>query len=312
MKPHILLIEPLMTSIEEELEAKYTVHRAYRPTEIDTVERALPDVRAVVTGGGSGLSPEWMQKLPALEVVAINGVGTDKVDLKFTRDRGIHVTTTPGVLTDDVADLGIALTLAVLRRVPEGDRFVREGHWSNQGFPLGRSPKGKRLGILGLGQIGKALGERAEAFGMVVQYWNRSDVAGTHWRNFASPTELAGESDILAVCVAATPSTQNIVNAEVLKALGEKGVLINVARGNVVDEDALLAALNSGTIAAAGLDVFVNEPNIRREFFTAPNTVIMPHQGSATHETRLAMGNLVFGNLAAHFAGHVPPHVVNL
>lgn len=312
MKPDILLIEPLMKSIEGDLEARYTVHRSYDPLQADAIERVLPDVRAVVTGGGSGLSNEWMQKLPALGVIAINGVGIDKVDLSFARSRGVHVTTTPGVLTDDVADMGLALMLAVLRRIPAGDRFVREGQWSGNGFALGHSPKGKRVGILGLGQIGQAFGRRAEAFGMVVQYWNRSDVADTSWTKFASPIELAAGSDILVACVAATPATQNIVNAEVLEALGKEGVLVNVARGNVVDEDALLAALNDGTIAAAGLDVFVNEPNIRQEFFTSPNTVLMPHQGSATYETRIAMGNLVLENLAAHFNGRIPPTAVNL
>jgi lactate dehydrogenase-like 2-hydroxyacid dehydrogenase len=172
-------------------------------------------------------------------------------------------------------------------------------------------PKGKRVGILGLGQIGRAFGRRAEAFGMSVRYWNRSPVTDTDWKSCASPVELADDSDVLCVIVAANAQTQNIVNAEVLKALGPKGVLINIARGTVVDEDALLAALNDGTIAGAGLDVFVGEPNIRKEFFTAPNTVLIPHQGSATIETRVAMGELVLSNLAAHFAGEKPPTTVN-
>ncbi|SMF19280.1 Lactate dehydrogenase [Xaviernesmea oryzae] len=311
MKPDILLVEPMMPFIEDQLDAAYTVHRLYDPAQRAALEAALPKIRAVATGGGTGLSNEWIEKLPSLGVIAINGVGTDKVDLVFTRSRNIDVTTTPGVLTDDVADMGIALMLGVLRHIAKGDAFVRQGKWGREGFPLGNSPKGKRVGILGLGQIGKAFGRRAEAFGMSVRYWNRSAVADTSWKSCASPVDLAEDSDVLAVCIAASAATQNIVNADVLKALGKTGVLVNVARGSVIDEDALLAALNNGTIAAAGLDVFVNEPNIRQDFFTAPNTVLMPHQGSATVETRVAMGELVLANIAAHFAGEKPPTTVN-
>lgn len=311
MKPDILLVEPLMPVIEDKLAGTYSLHRLYDGEASASIEKMLPQIRAVVTGGGTGLSNEWIEKLPSLGIIAINGVGTDKVDLEFARRRGIHVTTTPGVLTEDVADMGIALLLAVLRRVPEGDRFVRDGVWSEKGFPLGHSPKGKRVGIVGLGQIGRAFGARAEAFGMKVGYWNRSKVTDSSWQASDSPIALARESDILVVCVAATSFTQNIINADVLEALGSEGILVNIARGNVVDEDALLTALNNGTIAAAGLDVFVNEPNIRSEFFTAPNTVLMPHQGSATCETRIAMGELVAANIRAYFGGLVPPTTVN-
>ncbi|MFB9948475.1 2-hydroxyacid dehydrogenase [Rhizobium puerariae] len=301
----------MMQFVEDRLEAAYTVHRLHDPAGRASLEAALPDIRAVATGGGSGLSNEWIGKMPSLGVIAINGVGTDKVDLAFARGRNIDVTTTPGVLTDDVADLGMALTLAVLRHVAKGDGFVREGRWGREPFPLGTSPKGKKVGILGLGQIGKAFGRRAEAFGMDVRYWNRSPVADTAWKSCASPVALAEDSDILCVCIAASAATRNIVDAGVLKALGGKGVLVNVARGSVVDENALLAALNDGTIAAAGLDVFLDEPNIRADFLTAPNTVLMPHQGSATVETRVAMGELVLANIAAHFAGEKPPTTVN-
>ncbi len=312
MKPDILLVEPMMKFIEDQLDTVYTAHRLYDAAQKPSIEAALPAIRAVATGGGIGISNEWIVKMPSLGVIAINGVGTDKVDLQFARNRNIDVTTTPGVLTDDVADLGIALLLAVLRHIPKGDRMVREGRWAKgEAFPLGNSPKGKRVGILGLGQIGKAFGKRAEAFGMDVRYWNRSSITDVRWKSCASPAELAGVSDILAVCIAASAATQNIVNADVLKALGPKGVLVNIARGTVIDEDALLSALNDGTIAAAGLDVFVGEPQIREEFFTAPNTVLMPHQGSATVETRVAMGELVLANIAAHFAGEKPPTTVN-
>jgi lactate dehydrogenase-like 2-hydroxyacid dehydrogenase len=311
MKPEILLVEPMMKRFEEELDAAYTVHRLHDPAQKQSIEAALPNIRGVVTGGGTGLSNEWIEKLPGLGVISVNGVGTDKIDLKFARSRNIDVAITAGVLTDDVADIGIALMLALYRNIAKGDAYVRDGLWGKDAFPLGTSPKGKRVGILGLGQIGRAFGRRAEAFGMSVRYWNRSPVTDTDWKSCASPVELAEDSDVLCVIVAANAQTQNIVNAEILKALGPKGVLINIARGTVVDEDALLAALNDGAIAGAGLDVFVGEPNIRKEFFTAPNTVLIPHQGSATIETRVAMGELVLSNLAAHFAGEKPPTTVN-
>jgi lactate dehydrogenase-like 2-hydroxyacid dehydrogenase len=311
MKPDILLVEPMMTAIEEKLDALYAVHRLYDESQTQAIEAALPKIRAVATGGGTGLSSEWIEKLPNLGVIAVNGVGTDRIDLKLARARNIDVATTLGVLTDDVADTGIALMLALLRHVAAGDAYVRAGQWPKGGFPLGTSPKGKRLGILGLGQIGQAFGSKAEAFGMSVRYWNRSPIADSKWKACGSPIELAEDSDVLCVVIAATAETRNIVNAGMLKALGPKGYLINIARGTVVDEEALLAALNTGEIAGAGLDVFVNEPNIREEFFTAPNTVLMPHVGSATLETRIAMGDLVLKNLAAHFAGEKPPTTVN-
>lgn len=312
MTNEVLLIEPMMPVIEERLDAAYKVLRLYKPEDSAAIDAALGTIRAVVTGGGTGLSNEWMERLPSLGLIAINGVGTDKVDLAFARDRNVHVSTTPGVLTDDVADTGIALMLAIMRHVVAGDRFVREGRWGRrEAFPLGISPKGKRVGVLGLGQIGKSFARRAEAFGMEVHYWNRSPVAGTNWIAHATPVELAQQCDVLAVCVAANPSTANIVNADVLAALGSKGYLVNVARGSVVDEAALLAALNNGTIAGAGLDVFVDEPTIRADFFNTPNTVLMPHQGSATVETRVGMGELVLANLAAYFSGDVPPTKVN-
>jgi lactate dehydrogenase-like 2-hydroxyacid dehydrogenase len=303
MKPDLLLLEQMMKPIEEQLDALYTVHRAYDPSQKQSIEEALPRIRAAATGGGGGISNEWIEKLPNLGVVAVNGVGTDRIDLKFARERNVDVATTLGVLTDDVADVGMALILAVLRKVVAGDSYVRSGNWKKGGFPLATSPKGKRLGILGLGQIGKTVGRKAEAFGMDVRYWNRSPVTDTDWKACATPLDLARDSDVLCVVISA--------NAEMLEALGPNGYLINIARGTVVDEDALLAALTSGKIAGAGLDVFVNEPNIREEFFTAPNTVLLPHVGSATVETRMGMGEMVLKNLAAYFAGEKPPTTVN-
>lgn len=309
MKHDILLVEPMLAEIEARLDAAYQVTRLFAPDGARAADQAAGRIRAVVTGGGTGLSPDWFEKLPSLGLVAVNGVGTDKVDLDLARRRGIHVSTTPGVLTDDVADLGMALILGVMRRLGQGDRLVRSGAWGTGGtLPLGSSLTGKRLGILGLGQIGRALASRAEAFGMKVAYWNRSAVeAPESHRRCETAVGLATESDILAVCVAGTAGTERMVGGEILSALGADGVLVNIARGSVVDEEALIAALKGGMIAAAGLDVFVGEPNIRPDFLALDNALLMPHQGSATIETRLAMGGLVLANLDAFFKGETPP-----
>lgn len=311
-RPELLQVERLPAGIEARLAAGYRVHRISAD-----VLRAAPrpeyaGVRAVVTGGGSGLPRDWIEAMPALRIIAINGVGTDRVDLAFARSRGIDVTTTPGALSDAVAELAIGLTLAVLRRIVAGDAFVRAGRWvEGASFPLGASLRGRRLGILGLGQIGRATGRLAEGFGMRVRYWNRSPRSDAGWPALPDPVALAADSDVLAVTVAASPATEGLVGSAVLRALGPAGVLVNVARGSVVDEEALLGALAAGTIAGAGLDVFVNEPRIRPEFLTAPNLVMLPHVGSATTEARQAMGEIILRNLDAVRTGARPPTVVN-
>jgi lactate dehydrogenase-like 2-hydroxyacid dehydrogenase len=311
-KPEIILVEPMMPVIEARLDADYTVHRLFDAAGRDAALAARPRVRAVVTGGASGIGSDWIEAMPELGIVAINGVGTDRVDLALARSRGVDVTTTPGTLTEDVADMGMALMLAVLRRIVEGDGFVRASRWAaGEGFPLGRSLRGRRLGILGLGQIGRALARRAGVFGMDVRYWDRVAIPGIDLPRLSEPAILAADSDVLAVCVAATAETKGLVNAGLLAALGPSGVLINIARGSVVDEPALVAALRSGGIAAAGLDVFESEPGIREDFLSLPNVVLTPHQASATVETRVAMGEAVLANLAAHFSGARPPALVN-
>jgi lactate dehydrogenase-like 2-hydroxyacid dehydrogenase len=307
MKPEILLIEPMMPQVEARLDAAYHVHRIFQETDPSAlITRVGPRIRGIVTGGGAGASNELIDALPALEIIAINGIGTDAVDLERARARGIRVTTTPDVLTDDVADMALALMLAVHRRIPFSDRFVREGRWPTGAVPLGRKLTAKRLGIVGFGRVGQAIAHRAEAFHMEIAYTDLQPVPGTSHRHIPGLEDLARNSDVLVVAASGGAGSRGIVNRSVLDALGSDGVLVNVARGSVVDEPALVAALTERRLGGAGLDVFAHEPHVPKALWGLDNVVLMPHQASATVETRLAMADLVLRNLEAQFAGREP------
>jgi len=312
MKPEILLIESMMPELETKLDAAYTVHRLAGAANRDEfVGRVASGVRGVVTGGGTGIANAVADALPKLEIIAINGVGTDAVDLQHAKAKGVRVTNTPDVLTDDVADLGMALMLAASRQLVAGDRFVREGRWARkEGIPLARKVTGKRLGILGMGRIGRAIGKRAEGFGMQVAYTDVRAFYDVPYRYLPTLVELARECDILIVAASGGAQSRGIVNRAVMDALGREGLLVNIARGTVVDEPALVAALTEGTLGGAGLDVFLDEPNVPPELLALPHVVLQPHRASATIETRIAMGELVLANLAAHFAGSELPTAV--
>ncbi|UYY77020.1 2-hydroxyacid dehydrogenase [Sphingomonas sp. R1] len=271
------------------LAARFTLHEGDPPT----------TARAIVGGGQMRLDAAMLGRLPALEIVAINGVGYDGLDLDALRARGVRVTTTPDVLTEDVADLAIGLMLAVFRRIAANDAAVRSGGWA---VPLGRRASGRRVGIFGLGKIGMAIAERAAPFAGELLYTARSRKP-VDWRYLPDIAALAEASDVLILAAPGGAATDRIVNADVLARLGTEGVLVNVARGSLVDEVALIAALQRGTIAGAGLDVFAEEPHVPEALRMLDQVVLAPHQGSATVETRAAMAALVVANLDAHFAG---------
>jgi hydroxypyruvate reductase len=307
-KPHLLLIEPMMAQIMAKLDALFTVHRLFEAADRDTLIAQLGEqVRGVATGGVTGLKRDIMDQLPQLGIIAINGVGTDAVDLVEARRRGICVTTTPDVLTDDVADLAMALMLAASRQLVAADRYVRAGSWGRrEALPLARKVSGKRLGILGLGRIGRAVARRAEGFGMAIAYHNRRPLDGTTYAYRSTVLELAETSDILVVATSGGSDSQGLVDRAVMNALGPEGILVNISRGTVVDQSALIEALREGTLGGAALDVFANQPMVPAELIAATHVILQPHRASATIETRLAMGELVVDNLHAFFSGAAP------
>ena len=294
----ILQLVPLRPEVQKELAAKYKLHGK---ADFDKVAGI---VRGCVTNGHSGPPPEMIDRMPKLEIIASASVGYDGIPVEYARTKGIPVTNTPDVLNDDVADLAIGLMIMTARRLVASDKYVRAGRWSKEGdYPLAQKASGKRVGILGMGRIGKEIGKRAEAMNNTVAYHSRRPVEGVPYKHYPDLVELAKNSDFLIVIIPSTPQTQKIVSKAVIEALGPDGILVNVARGAVVDEDALVEALQSGKLGGAGLDVFVNEPQVPEVLFGMDQVVLQPHVGSATHDTRRAMSQLVLDNLDAKFAG---------
>lgn len=300
----ILSIGPLYAPSFEPMEREFTVHKLWQAKDrAALIAEVGGRVRGVQTTGGHGADAKLIAALPRLEIISCFGVGVDAVDLDAARQRGVIVTNTPDVLNECVADLAMGLTLATLRRISLGDRYVRAGSWLKGPLPLAQEIGGRTMGILGYGRIGKAIAKRAEAFGMRIVYHGRKPQPDVAHKYYASLTEMARDCDVLMVICPGGAATQHLVNAEVLKALGPEGTLINVARGSVVDEQALVRALADGSLGAAGLDVFESEPKVPEALFAMDQVVLQPHVGSATHETRKAMGDLTVDNLRAHFSG---------
>lgn len=304
-KPEVLEIVEVHPGTTAELEEAYTVHKLWLADDADALlARVGPDVRGIATNGIAGTKGVALAALPKLEIVGVFGVGVDAVDLETARSKGVHVTNTPDVLTEGVAELGMALLLDVARCVTRNDRYVRQGRWPKEGDPpLASSLTGRRLGILGLGRIGRRVAEMASAFGMQIAYCGRTRQSDVDYAYHDDPAKLAAAVDALVVSCVGGPTTAGLVSREVIEALGPKGWLISIARGSVVDEDALVDALTAGRLGAAGLDVFAKEPQVPEALLTLDNVVLQPHQGSASEETRGAMGRLMLDNLAAHFGG---------
>lgn len=298
MKPKLLVIHALGLNFMQQLEEHFEL---IRYDESDSPGKLIAQhgesIMAVITHSGRGFKNDWFVHLPNLKLIANTGVGLDAIDLEVCAEHGVQVTNTPEVLDDDVADLAIGLLISAFRNIHGGHEFVKKGLWSQGRAPLTRSLKNKTLGIVGLGRIGQAIAQRAEAFGMNILYHNRNRKAGIPYRYVESVRALSEQSDALMLACPGGPETANLVDRDVLKALGPEGWVVNIARGSVIDEEALFYALNNNLIAGAALDVFHNEPNIDERFLTNPKVLLSPHNASATHETRYAMEALVAENL---------------
>ncbi len=313
-KPAVLVVGELPPKIMQALDDAYILHRYWTFEDKKKGLAAVADsVRGIATTGHYGASREMIFALPNLEIISSFGVGTDAIDIPAASERGVPVTNTPDVLTDDVANTAVMVLLAVSRDLVQADRYVRAGKWASDGnMPLTRAVRGKTVGIIGLGRIGADIARKLDVFGVKIVWHGPRPKPDVSYKYYDDVVRMAAEADYLVVACPGGASTHHVVNAEVLKALGPQGSLINISRGSCVDEDALVAAVKNGAIGWAGLDVFAKEPHVPAELVASDRTVLLPHVGSATEETRAAMGNLVIENLALHFAGkplvtQVPP-----
>jgi len=310
MPPDILVTASLPDFLYDPLKKDYRCHNyVHSRDKAGLLAAEGARIRGLVQGGGTLTPTSLLDALPALEIISVFGVGYDGVPVEYCRTRGLKVTNTPDVLTDDVADAAVALIMMTGRGFVRLNRFLHDGGWQKRGPELATKLGGRTVGILGLGRIGKAIAERVSAMGMKVAYTGRKP-QNVAYRYLPDVYALAAASDFLVVACPGGAETKNMVNAEVLTALGKKGTIINIARGSIIDEPALIEALGNGTIKAAGLDVFADEPNVPEALMAMDNVVLLPHVGSATHETRKAMGDLCKANLDAWFAGKPLPTLI--
>lgn len=297
----VLIIQPVMESLDQQLSAHYLCHRLYQSGAPEAyLARHGDGITAIVTRGDVGV-PRWvMEALPQLKVISVFGVGTDKIDTAYATARGIQISITRDILTDDVADLAVTMVLAFSRNLLGYHAFAQSGAWSQDGPLLSSSLRGKRVGIVGLGSIGQAIASRARAFGMEVGYCARTRKT-EEYAYFPHPVDLAHYADYLVLALSGGPDNEGLIDSEVLAALGSEGVLVNIARGSVVNEEHLIHALTTGAIRGAALDVFQHEPEIPEALRQRDNVILTPHIGSATHETRQNMAANVIDNLSAYF-----------
>ncbi|KAM7471747.1 hypothetical protein LguiA_009930 [Lonicera macranthoides] len=298
----VLMLCPISSYLEQELNKRFKLLKFWPITsKTEFLKENSNYIRAVVGNSACGADSELIDSLPKLEIVSSYSVGVDKIDLVKCKERGIRVTNTPDVLTDDVADLAIGLAIATLRKICVSDGFVRNGLWKNRDFELTTKFSGKSVGIVGLGRIGSAIAKRAEAFGCSLSYHSRSQKLDINYKYYSNIINLATNCEILIVACSLTEESRHIINREVINALGPKGIIINVGRGAHVDELELVSALLEGRLGGAGLDVFENEPDVPEQLFGLENVVLVSHVGSDTVETCKAMADLVIENLEAYF-----------
>jgi lactate dehydrogenase-like 2-hydroxyacid dehydrogenase len=304
----VLMSAPTMPLIVEGVASAFTLHRLWEQPDPEAYLAAhASEIRAIAGGSKKRMDGAWLARFPKLEFVSNFGVGYDGVDAAWCGKNGVIVSNTPDVLTDEVADLALGLLLATIRQLPQADAYLRRGEWVGKGpFPLTATLRGRKVGIVGLGRIGKAIAQRLEGFGVEIVYHGRSRQADVPYGYFASLRDMAAASDVLLSVAPGGAETNRIINADVLKALGPDGILVNVGRGTVVDEPALVEALKAGTIMSAGLDVFEDEPRVPQALIDMPHVVLLPHVGSASHHTRRLMGQLVVDNLISWFSGKGP------
>jgi lactate dehydrogenase-like 2-hydroxyacid dehydrogenase len=305
----VLLVGKEKSVVIEGLDSKVNLHKLIEAKDRDAFLKSVADkIGAIaVTYTNEPITPEFMQRFPKLEQVSSFGVGYDHIDAKWAGAHGIIVTNTPEVLNEEVADTALGLLLCTVREFPQADRYLRAGKWKQAQYPLTNATlRDRTVGMVGMGRIGKAIARRLDAFGVPVVYHSRNPQAGVKYKYYPKLVDMARDVDTLMVIVPGGAATQNLINAEVLKALGPNGILINMARGSVVDEPALIEALKSRTIYSAGLDVFANEPHVPKELLAMDHIVMFPHLGSSTEVTRAAMDQLVVDNILAWANGKPP------
>ncbi len=311
----LLQVAQLPPFVVERLEKEFTLHDFVNPADPEKLlDEVGPRIRGILAGGMKGPNANLINRLENLEIIASMSVGFDATDVAAAQARGVIVTHTPEVLTGDVADLAMTFILMAPRRISESERFLRQGKWLQGRMDLGTTVRGKRLGILGLGRIGRAVARRAEVFGLHIAYHDIKPMGDLAYRSYPTLLDLAAASDILLVACEGGQATRGLVDGAVLDALGSEGFLINAARGTIIDQGAMVAALRDGRIAGAALDVFNGEPEVPAELLAMENVILTPHIASSTTETRRAMGDLVYDNLRAHFDGKpvltpVPPQI---
>ena len=301
MQKNLLIMSEMPQYFVNLADKDFNTHKLWLQNDEDKyISEVQEKVDAIAVMGGYKITPKLMKSMSNLKIIACYGVGYDAIDIDYAKSLGIKVTNTPEVLNDEVADTAIALMLCVYKQIVDADNFARNNSWVNGDFPLSKKFSGSKLGIVGMGRIGKAIAKRAEAFDCVISYHSRNK-KDVKYKFYDNVNELAKDVDTLCIITPGGKETEKLINQKVLKDLGTNGVLINVARGSVVDQDELIYCLKNNIILAAGLDVYVNEPNIPKELIDLKNTVLLPHIASGTVETRNAMGQLVYDNIKNYF-----------